>query len=371
MGSAVPPASLALALALTGCSRELALPPEIARSEYIAYHTDADASVICMDDLLAREDRFLERAAMTLGVAPPAGTVHFVWDPEQDGEEPWACDANANCYKHLDDGRSVVVSKGPTNHHELVHAIEAQALGTDVHRTLVEGLAEYLGSLQTSAFGPGRFPMAFKAMLAASPVPGDYALAMHFVGSLLERDGPETYKELRAALPPSAGVDAFAAAFEAVYGESLDSALAAMSGARVDAVDRFAGCDEAPALAWTDAGTIDATIASACGDPWFFGAGFVEARVGFFGYYVVDVPEAGEYALTVGPAAGAPAPLRGSLGPCSFDLLGSAVLSLGGQTAKAQLQRGRHTLLIAFPPRSEARGDATVQLERVGPPPAP
>lgn len=367
-----PSSSLAIALVFGGCNVEFSLPPEVAESKYIAYHTDADPSAICMADLLAREDRFIEGTAALLGVEPPTESIHFVWDLEQTGKEPWACRGNVNCYKDLaEEELSVVVSQSPTNHHEIVHAIDAQALGTKVHPTLAEGLAEYLGSLQTSAFESGAFPGAFKSMLARSSVPDDYALAMHFVGSILALHGAEKFKELRARVPASAGVEEFAAAFESVYGQALDSALAQMSAERVFAVDPFPGCDEGPELSWADEGLLDTTLAGACGDPWFFGAGIVEGRMGFFGYYVVEVPRAGQYELTVGAATGAPAPLRGVLAGCSFELVGSQLVSLNGKTSSAPLQAGRHTLLVAFPPQSVARGEAAVRLAYVGPLPSP
>lgn len=364
--------ALAALLTLAGCSDGPELPPEIARSKYVVYHTDVDASMVCMDDLLAREDRFIERTATRLGVDPPADPIHFVWDPDQSDSAPWLCDAARNCHRYfVEEELSIIVSETPTQHHELVHAIDAQALGTDVHRTLVEGLAEYLGSLQTSVFGADDFPAAFKAMLEASPVPSDYRLAMHFVGSVFALDGAEKYKELRATVPMEASDGEFAAAFEAVYGRAFDDALEQMSREQVYAVGEFAGCDEAPELSWTGPEVLETTVAGECGDPWFYGAGLIKGRSGFSGYYLVDVPQAGEYQLTVDAVAGAPTPLRGLLLPCSFDLLGSGVASRNGDTGIGQLKAGKHTLFIGFPARSEARGDAAVRLEYIGPSPQP
>src|SRR5690606_25968652 len=91
MNAGVCPHLCALLLALAGCNQDFELPPLVASSKYIAYRTDADASVICMEDLLAREDRFIERTASLLGVDPPSSAIDFVWDPVQDGSEPWAC----------------------------------------------------------------------------------------------------------------------------------------------------------------------------------------------------------------------------------------------------------------------------------------
>ncbi|WP_169042646.1 hypothetical protein, partial [Bacillus velezensis] len=106
-----------------------------------------------------------------------------------------------------------------------------------------------------------------------------------------------------------------------------------------------------------------------CGDPWFFGTGFVAGQQGFTGLYAIEVPEAGRYALTVGAVGDGPVPLRGLLGACSFEMLGSGEGSFGGQRREGVLQAGRHVLGIGYPQGPEARGAATVKLEYLGPPP--
>jgi hypothetical protein len=362
----------ALALALAGCGVDFPLPPRVAGSEYIDYHTDVDASVICMDDLLAREDRFIERTAGLLGVDPPSGTIDYVWEPAADGTKPWECpDMRAeDCYQHSEDGISVVVSDSLSQHHELVHAIEHRAMRPDGHNTLEEGLAEYLGTLNVSTFTTDKFPDEFKEMLAASPMPGDYRLAMHFVGSIFARHGVEKFRALYMKMPTDAGLDEFAAVFEAVYGQTLDAALIEMSGVPLRAIDTFVGCDdgEAPALAWADDALLDVTIESACGDPLFYGGGFTDGQAGFYGRYLVEVPRAGYYDLKVDAAPGGPMPLRGLLTGCSFEMIASAAISRRGASDRALLQPGRHSLIVAFPPASEARGTATVQLTFFAPP---
>mgnify|MGYP000894086586 FL=1 len=360
--------SLAFVLASAGCNGDFELPPEIGSSKYLIFHTDVDASVVCMDDFLAREDQFIERTAMILGVEPPTEPIHFVWDLEQSGREPWACNDNSNCFKYLaDEDLSLVVSQSPTNHHELVHALDAQALGTNAHRTLEEGLAEYLGSLQTSVFPQDFFPAAFTSMLDKSPIPSDYSLAMHFVGSVFALYGSDKFKELRARMPATARSSEFSAVFESVYGQRFDTSINAFGANQVYAIDRFPGCEDGTELVWSNEKLLDVSVYGSCGDPWFFGAGSVKGRIGFFGYYVVQVPLEGEYELTVGPEDGAPAPFRGFLSACSFDILGSQALSLNGKPGVGQLKSGTHTLLIAFPPQSEARGAAKVRLEYIGP----
>lgn len=353
-------------LAFAGCGVDFDLPPLVASSEYIAYHTDADAAVICMDDLLAHEDQFIERTAALLGVDPPSSPIDFVWDPIMDSSAPWACPGTDGCYHSKEgDDLSVIVSPAISHPHEFVHAIEIQALGLG-HPTLMEGLAEYLGA--TRATPPGAsFPERFKAMIAKSPKPDDdYTLAMHFVGSIFARHGAAKYLELRAKMPENAKLGRFAEVFAAVYGQSLDDALVEISGEPVYGLLGLPGCEdgEAREIPWTSEGLIDTSIESSCGDPWFAGGGFVDGRPGFYGYYIIEVPEAGFYELTV--AGGA---LVGLVAGCTFDLLQSAVGSFDGATGHKLLQSGRHRLAITFPPRPQARGEATVRLEYVGPPP--
>lgn len=356
---------------LGGCAEDFEMPPEVASSKYIDFHTDADASVICMDDRLAREDRFIERTAEVLGAPVPGGRIDYVFDPRWEGSDPWICPVGAQaCYRSREkDDLSVVVARTLTQHHELVHAVEGQALGQG-HPTLIEGLAEYLGTTNLSLNWEG-FPERFKNMLDASPKPSEYRVAMHFVGSLIERYGVEKYRALRERMPEDAGLEEFAEVFAEEIGVSLDDALTAMDGASVYAVDEVEGCDEdAPVLAWTEPGVIDATIEAVCGDPWFYGGGFSIGDAGFYGHHVVEVAEAGMYELTVGGVGAGPVPLRAGVVGCSFDVQGTGVLSIDGHAGTGSLGVGRHTLGIAFPQRDEARGEATVLLTYLGPVPA-
>jgi len=319
-----------------------------------------------MDDLLAREDRFIERTALILGVAVPSSPIDYVWDPLMDGSEPWACPQTADCYQSREeDNISVVVSRNVTNHHELVHAVDIKGIGSNGHPTLKEGLAEYLGSLRSTQPRED-FSEAFKMMVAASPKPSKYNLAMHFVGSIFERHGATKYRILRAKMPENADLPAFSRVFEAVYEQSLDEALKQMNGTRVYGVDQFPACGDGEALEipWTSDGLIDTVIVSACGDPWFYGGGVVTGQAGFYGSYTIEILEDGYYDLTVSGGS-----LLGLVTGCSFATVQSAVGSFGGKTGQGLLQSGRHTLTIAFPAQKVARGEASVRVEYVGPSP--
>ncbi len=364
----------AILILAAGCADDVEkLPPLVASSKYIDYHTDANASVICMDDLLAREDRFIEQTAATLGVEVPTGTIHYVWEPVRDFRDPkpWACKSLGDCYRYREnENYGLIVSSNVSNHHELVHTVEIPALGQSGYQTLGEGLAEYLGSSKSSEPAQVGFPEAFKAMVARGPQSVDYRLALHFVGSLFSRHGAEKYRELRVKMPGNAGLEQFAAAFEIVYGQALDDALDEM-GDDVRAVDQPAGCVEGEGreISWTSAESIETTIESSCGDGAFFGGGFADGRPGFGALFVIEVPKAGYYDLTIRGVGGESGQFQGSLTTCSLGMPGGSVASAAGATGRGLLYPGKHTLLIGFPSGPEARGEATLRLEYIEPPP--
>lgn len=352
------------------------LPPILASSKYIDYSTYADASVICMDDFLAREDRFIERTAAALGVEVPTGRIRYISGPLQALGDPstWACETTTACYWYeMDQDFGVILSMGISHHHELVHAVEVPALGADGHRILAEGLADYLGSSKTSAPVLEAFPERFKAMAAESAKPGDYRLAMHFVGSLISRHGAGKYRALRAAMPGDGGLTALAAAFRKVYGEALDDALVDMSAEPIVGLDRPEGCvdGEGEEIAWKAPGLLEATLMGECGDGMFVGGGFVDGHPGFATVFVVHVLEAGVYELTVSRPGAVSEQPAATLGACPDAEFGGIVSSKDGLTGTGLLYPGRYVLSVGFPQAPEARGEATVKLKLRSPLPPP
>lgn len=369
-----PHHSLPILAALIGCNSndDFTFPPAIGESKYITYYTDVDASTVCLDDLLSREDEFIERTAMLLSIEPSGLSVDYIWNPKRENSDPWICpDGELACYGHREEDLfSVVISNSLSNHHEIVHAVDVQGLGHESHGTLREGLAEYLGSLNST---PSRdnFASAFKAMLAKDPHPDDYLLAMHFVGSIFERHGAQKTLQLRSAMPTDAKLDEFSKVFEEVFLQKLDDALEEMNGTRIFGIDHVPGCtgDDVRKIAWTSEILIDTIIESKCGDPWFYGTGFADGLPGFFGRYQVEITNPGMYEFVVDEVdSNSSPPLYGALAGCSFEMLTSAVLSKGGAPSRQNLQTGLHTLGIAFAQGSEARGAAKVRLEYIGEP---
>lgn len=342
-----------------GCA-EQSLPPVVASSKYLDYRTDADTSVLCMDDFLTREDRFVEAVAEMLGVDVPGERISFVWNPYMESGESWACKHSVDCYRYDEEqGSGLVISRSVSNRHELVHAVEVPALGETGFKVLGEGLAEYLGTGKSTAGVVAGFPAAFEAMVEDGEL--DYLLAQHFVGSIFARDGAEKYRAFRTALPGTATFQQFSDVFESIYERSLREALAEMSEP-VHGLDRPLGCGEGTELEWTADGIIDTTITSQCGDGTFFGPGAVDGRPAFEATFVVRIPEPGLYDFTIqGPG------VEGILIACSFESKSHGLGSNSGQTIQGQLDPGEHVLLLRFPANDEPRGEATVSLKYVGP----
>lgn len=360
-----------IALLVAGCSEPLELPPQVARGRHIDLHTDADVALYCVDDLLAREDRFVERTAAFLGVDPPAAPIKFVWDPEQDDADPqpWSCETGAYCYRYReDDGYGWVVSRTRTSHHELVHAVEVPALGQHGSQLLGEGLAEYLGSTRTSRRALFEFPLKLTDNIGALDL--DYTVALHFVGSLLQTHGPAEYRALRQRLHNDATPDEFAATFAAVYGLPLADALASMTSV-VTATDLPSGCVDGDALplAWPASDLLDTRLTSTCGD----GAAYIGVRdrtspaaSGLQALYTLDLP-LGSYALTFTSTNPAHGPPQASLRQCVADTP-EGMSSYDGATSRDRLPAGRYALQVRFPEQPETdRGEAHLRLARLTP----
>ncbi|MDC0667189.1 hypothetical protein [Nannocystis radixulma] len=345
---------------------ETQLPPIVAASKYVDYSTTADTSVICMDDLLAREDRFIEVVASTLGVEPPSGRIRHVrvTGAEFDVPESWPCPSSMHCYWY-DEERDLgtILSVGIVNFHELVHAVDIPALG-DGHRTLGEGLATYLGSETQSDPVVTDFPERFLAMLAESPEPSDYRVAMHFVGSLMDRWGAEKFRRLRRDMPADATPDEFASLFTSIYGMTLDAALSQMTTPVWGKLIRLGCGDGIEQIPWAGDKSTEADLRGECGDPGFVGGGFVGDHMGFGKTFTIDLPEAGYYQIVVTAPDGALPSL--SLEGCP-DVGAASIASVSEGRWEGVLHAGRHAVSVGFPQGPEPRGEAHLVMEWIGP----
>ncbi|MCY1066981.1 hypothetical protein OV090_19575 [Nannocystis sp. RBIL2] len=331
-----------------------------------------------MDDKLAEWDLVIEETATFLQTSPPTGRIQYVWvalpvyqvesATDVDWSE-WGCRKDLRgCYHYQnDDGRGVVHTKTLEHLHELVHAVDIPALGYG-HRVLEEGLATYLGSWYSSEGILDGFPASLKDMITAEQFPDDYLPAMHFVGSILERDGVSKFKELRTRVSRRASLEEFAEAYKVVYGEDFEAALVKMSSTPVQGrIPLLSGCKEGPEVVpWASPGLVDTMLYGECGDGGFFGGGFVGDWPGFMKDFAVEVGESGYYEMTVtGPGAES-SQLHASIDGC-FD--GSSTISSSdGQTGFGFLTSGRHAMRVFFPQSSAPRGELHLRLQWVAPP---
>jgi len=339
------------------------LPDIVASSKYIDYRTDADVSALCMEDTLAREDRFIDDVAAFLAVDPPTGRIEFVWDPHQSFMENLPdCTSPIACYRYYkEENYGRIISSGFAQYHELVHAVEIPALG-ERGRILAEGFASYLGSNNNTAPLLPDFSPRFHASLDEPP--GDYLVAMHFVGSIIERHGVEKYKQMRRSDLADGDPAEFAELFESIYDYPLADALAEMSAKPIRGKNPAFGCvdDSVETIAWTAPRLIETRIDGQCGDGWFVGPGFIDDRSSGFGKeFRIEILDEGIYEFSLRSTDGSEPHPEGSLSSCET---GDGHISLEGLTIVGKFAPGRHVLSVAFPRSDTPRGEAMLHLKR-------
>ncbi|MCY0989866.1 hypothetical protein OV203_22195 [Nannocystis sp. ILAH1] len=374
------------ALALVGCEVdeggwEQALPDIVARSRYVDLRVDVESSTVCMEDKLAEIDRFIEETAAFLGVPVPAQRIGFVIAPvEGRTRENWPCtEIASSCYVQGTSGGFVFdepsdVGMGKltrADYHEFVHAVDIPANGR-THWVLEEGLATYLGNDGSAEGILGPFPAALVESLRMTS-PTNYGVAMQFVGSLIEAHGMARFDEFRRGLAPSAAAEEVIAAFELVYGEDFDEALAALSTTAIRGRRADVTC-EGEAVLWSGEPPLRANLTAACGDGWFYGGlGFglinpsPDDSPGVYAKpYLVEVPETAIYNLAIiAPDLRA----FGRLRACGDTPGDGSVVSYEGHGSSAVLEAGTYELFVAFP--EGAATDVSVTLTYQGPPPSP
>lgn len=330
------------------------LPEVVATSKYIEYSTWDDTSRLCVDDRLHALDTFVASTAELLALDLPASPIRLVYTPYAlKTPETWPCRRRSasGCYKRRDD-RNIIYADTVANTHELVHAIDLPR-DQPGHYVFIEGIAEYLGSSTRSDMVLADFPAQFKDTVTRhGNAENSYPVSMHYVGTLLERDGIDKLDALRILVDPEIDVAGFAAAHQQVYGEALDDALIAMSSAPVQGRAQPWGCGERPpAVPWPDPALLAATLHGECGDGWTVNGGgpWLERL------YALDVPRSGIYRLSIADPPGATVVIQ----PCpqvpSFTLAGQGVLLAGP-----------HTLSIHA---KNLTSGVTFQLEYLGPAP--
>lgn len=366
---AVHPRRFLVALGLTlACAREPELPFDLPRvvatSEYIEYGTWADDTSLCMDGPLALLDRHVEATAEYLGAAPPAAKIRYTFVPEPlKDADTWPCPEGAQACNISFSDRSYSFASVLDEYHEIVHAVDFAAFGNG-HFVLKEGLATYLARNDDNKTDRylKNFPAHFRSIVEPGQ-PIDYERSMHFVGSILERDGVEKFKELRARVPLDAGYEEFAAAYLEVYGQDLDEALAEMTTPIHSWFEEPDPCAGEP-IPWGEGMDLEVKLRGRCGDGFFFGGGLVDDKPGFYKSYTIDVPVAGWYTMWVSGTATTSYQITGNLRNCP----GTEHGGLSSFNGAGLLQPGRYRLDVGFPHAATPAGELDLKLRYVEPP---
>jgi hypothetical protein len=283
-------ALLALASS-SACSDEPVPPPIIWEGEHLRFGTDADDGAICAGTL-----PYLDGVVGHLGevFGRPDARVDYYWLP--DGPQPF-------CPGHADGcgDEHGTFSKYVIHQHELVHAIR---FPNGLYLPLEEGLAEAYGD------DWNKFPLHGDIHdLLSNPsdgyIPGPgYGLAAHFVSYLEASHGLDSIIELDAATDYyETSFSQAQAAFEAVYGQSLDATIADYEteyprcNTRVFR-DKAFDCSRNVVAAPTEVdGKLDMTISMACDDPAVLGPRLGERWT----TVALDVEVAGNYYIIARP----------------------------------------------------------------------
>jgi hypothetical protein len=351
---------------MLACVRDTSLPEVVAAGKYVDYGTWADTTAVCMDDRLAAWDRYIEQTSAFLGTEPPMRRILYTWVPEgQQEDSTWPCRPYGvgGCARpHDSEYQSLIFAGRAEMLHELVHAVETPAFGK-AHKVFAEGMADYLSEFAPT-YGQDDFPAAFVDLVERDfQGGGDYDVAMHFVGALLERDGRGKYQTYRALVPVRGKYADFAAAYAQVYGEDLSEALAAM-----DEPSQGQGpwlCDGiVGAPIQIDGSDAPVLLAGECGDGDFFNPGAEEGERGASKIFMLDVAVSGTYEMTL-HGAGAPAM------PYSFVITScpgtnaNIVAAAAEQAVIATLWAGPQSLQVWYPGGLE--GAATLDMSLLAP----
>lgn len=196
-----------------GCGDQPSAPPIVWEGTTVRFGTDADASGLCAGTL-----PYLDGVAGYLGQTFGRSDVQldYYWTPE--GTEPYCADGAEGCSN--DQG---VFSRFPIHQHEMVHGVRRPSL---LYQPFEEGLAEAYGDDWDPAYGID----GDLVDILSHPdrhFPGDgYGPMGHFVSYLRATRGVDPLVELDLATEFESTFVGTQAAFEAVFGEPLEDAIA-------------------------------------------------------------------------------------------------------------------------------------------------
>ncbi|MDX2091123.1 MAG: hypothetical protein SFX73_24900 [Kofleriaceae bacterium] len=203
-------------LLLAGCLPDVVDDAVVVKGKFVTVHTPPQIPVC--EDAVAVADRFVEDAAAMFGVSPPAIDYYVFDGPTGCGYGKYA---TASCAMYR-----TVYANHWIHFHELVHAVDA----SHPPALFAEGLAEALSIPSPTARNqPLRTDAALpfeSSAFRTGDVAEHYRIAGDFVRYIIERFGPEKYRELSISLMSLADELTTRSTFRQVMGISLDETIA-------------------------------------------------------------------------------------------------------------------------------------------------
>ncbi len=229
--------------------------------------------------------------------------------------------------------------------HELVHAVVEQWAG-EAEVFFSEGVAMAAGSRIYGSYETNEFDQLREMIGADRTIEVDYPTAGAFVTYLIEKWGGPTFFEFYDRTGPKSTYAGVAAAFEDVYGVSLDDSIADFRSEGPGCLLLLAECTLEPepwlGELWETVVTLDCAQDSLgpSGSPEVDGEGRS------WTYVTVDVPEAGNYLVS----SDLKTVFFHPCGPCSQRSESVASSSLGEPGLEASLLPGRYVARVeSFP----------------------
>lgn len=301
--------ALVVIISAAGCpgsSESLETPRVVASSKYVDYATSADTSFVCMQNVLADWDKFIDDTADYLEVGTPAKGILYRWMPQGASfTQKLPCKslqiASACTRQDSPEYDAVIYDSQlePDNsYHELVHAVEI-AISKRTHPLLKEGMAEYLSDPYTTSSVLIEFPEEFTLMLERSPHPDNYTIAMHFVGSLLEHGGVDKFKKFRSLIPVDGKIKDFSDSYQQIYHEDFLNALVEMSDAPIAGRGTLWGCRGETPLEWSSDGVLKQKLEADCGDANLYGGGSSYEDAYYTKVFTLEIASAGIYEFSI------------------------------------------------------------------------
>lgn len=342
-------------LALIACQE----PYTEVRGRYVRFRTTSEMPPC--GGLVEQIDKIVEAGFAFLEEEVPAGFVfNYHWFPGEDMDMSPCDPSGKRACARMTDGEISVYSPDALTPHEIAHALHFSALPVS-KRFLYEGFAMLFpltGAYTEFMDWDETFDLD---ALVSEWDESFYVPAFMIVSWTVQRHGMSRFKEFWRSVEGEASAAEVRAAYEAVFGETIEAMIAAQDASFAYACT-IPLCGDEAAIPWN-------------GDGWSFSEPFVcedEATIGPLtensplGVRLVylDLPMAGLYRVEASGAEGSGVVLEACTASCpALNLLNF----YNGRPDQGEFSAGRYKLAL-FRRYEPDDPPTTVEIEYIGPP---